>query len=217
MANSPWPDAADAAGWTAAALGGDLAGCPPGRLVGALRAHFRDGDRRLVHVLATQVSRVVMRRLRKLIGVGHANRGEDIVVEAHGRIMASVFDPDSADGAEMVDHFWARVRNRGVDVAREEGRRARRHISLAKDDDGEVVLPRGRRMDGGAGSIDASHLLSRIADPKKRLAFRLAMEGMRVRQGDPCVATVLGCNPKTAARWVVQARETLAAEMGVRA
>ena len=59
-----------------------------------------------------------------------------------------------------------------------------------------------------------SHLLSRIADPRKRLAFRLFMEGMRVRKGDPCVATACGCDPKTAAKWISEARATLAAEIG---
>ncbi len=41
------------------------------------------------------------------------------------------------------------------------------------------------------------------------------MEGMRVRAGDACVASVCGCDPKTAARWIAEARAILAAEIEI--
>ena len=214
MPRTTWPEAADDAGWAAASAAGELRDCPPGLLVGALRALVAEGDARLVETLTIHLSDRVTRRLRKLIGADHVNRGEDIIAEAHAEIMEAVFDPDSTDGPELVEHFWARIRNRGIDAARVEGRYTRRHLPLKTDEDCELIVPRGHRVDGGAGSADVSHLISRIADPKKRLAFRLYLEGMRVRKGDPCVASVCGCDPKTAAKWIAEARAILAAEIG---
>ena len=214
MGRDTWPEAADGAGWAAIVAAGELVDCPPGKVVGALRALFREGDRRLVQALTLHLSERITRRLRRLISRDHANTGEDIITEAHAKLMAAVFDPDSADGSEMVNNFWPRVRNRGIDAARIEGTHRRRHLPLGTDDDGEPILPRGHRVDGGAGSAEVSHIIARIPDPKKRLAFRLAMEGMRVRKGDLCVASVLGCDPKTAAAWIAEARAILAAEIG---
>lgn len=211
---SEWPDAADEAGWAAAVSAGKLGDCPPGEIVRTLRTLFLHGDRRLVEALALHVSDRITRRLRRLIGVDHPNRGEDIIERAHGALMMAVFDPASSDGADLIEAFGSRVRFRGIDAARVEGSFHRRHTNLGADDDGELLIARGHRMDGGAGSIDVSHVLGGIADPRKRLAFRLAMEGMRVRTGDPCVATVLGCDPKTAAKWIAEARAILAAEIG---
>ena len=214
MTRATWPEAADEAGWAAAVATGDLRECPPGLLVGALRALAADGGHRLVRDLTLHVSDRVTRRLRKLIGTDHANDGEDIIAEAHAEIMEAVFDPESADGPALVANFWPRTRNRGIDAARVEGRYAKRHLSLKTDDDGEVILPRGHRVAGGAGAAEVSHLLGRIRDPRKRLAFRLYSEGMRVRMGDPCVASVCRCDPKTAAKWIAEARAILAAEIG---
>ncbi len=215
MTRMTWPEATDEAGWAAAVAVGDLRDCPPGLLVGALRALFLDGDQRVVRALALHVSDRVTRRLRKLISSDHANAGEDIIADAHGVLMDAIFDPASADGSQMVEHFWPRVRNRGIDAARVDGKHARRHCPLRTDEDGELVLPRGHRVDGGAGSIEVSQMLGRIADPRRRLAFRLFMEGMRVRKGDPCVATACGCDPKTAAKWIAEARAILAAEIEI--
>ena len=214
MSRTTWPGTADQAGWAAVVAADQLGECPPGVLVGVLRALYLNGDRRLVNTLTLHVSDRMTRRLRKLIGTCHANDGDDIIVEAHGRLMTALFDPRSADGGELAEHFWPRVRNRGIDAARAERTYTRRHVSLVTDSDGEPVLPRGHRIDGGMSPAEMSHLLGRIADPRKRLAFRLYAEGMRVRKGDVCVASVLGCDPKTAAAWIAEARAILAAEIG---
>ncbi len=215
MTRTTWPEAADGAGWAAVVAAGELGECAPGEIVGALRALFLDGDQRLVQALTLHVSDRITRRLRRLIGTNHPNQGEDIIERAHGLIMAAIFEPTSADGPKLIPHFWARVRNRGIDAARAEVKHNRRHVALKTDDDGEMLIPQSRRIDGGAASIDVSHVLSKILDPKKRLAFRLAMEGMRVRAGDECVASVCGCDPKTAARWIAEARAILAAEIEI--
>jgi len=215
MTRTTWFEAADEAGWKAVVANRELGDCPPGEIVGALRALYLDGDRRLVQALTLHISDRITRRLRRLIGTDHPNDGEDIIERAHGVLLNAIFDPTSADGPELIEHFWARTRNRGIDAARVEGKYHHRHPALFASDDGEILIPADRRVDGGAGSIDVSHVLSRIRDPKKRLAFRLYLEGMRIRKGDPSIATVLGCDPKTAAKYIAEARAILAAQLEI--
>ena len=43
MTRTTWHEAADEAGWAAAVAGVGLGDCPPGAVVGALRALFLDG------------------------------------------------------------------------------------------------------------------------------------------------------------------------------
>lgn len=158
MTRTAWPEAADEAGWTAIHASGELGDCPPGVLVGTLRALLPRGRPRVVDALALHLSDRITRRLRRLIGTDHPNDGEDIIERAHGALMAAVFDPDSGDGADLVEAFWPRVRFRGLDAARVEVAFHRRHVPLATDDEGEPLVPHDRRADGGAGSVDVSQI-----------------------------------------------------------
>lgn len=208
-------DAGDEVGWSAIVAEGRLSEIPPGRVVEALQGLHRSGAPRVVEALMMHLSDLVTRRLRRLIGTDHPNRGEDIIERAHGTLMIAMLDPSSEDGAGLRDAFWARVRFRGIDAARAETLHRRRHADLVTDDEGEPMIAAARRMDAGPGSADVSQALLSIRDPKKRLAFRLYVEGMRVRAGSPCIAEVIGCDPKTAARWIEEARALLAsAEIG---
>ena len=203
------PDAGDETGWAAVVADGRLGEMPPGRLVEALQKLHRSGTPRVAEALIVHLSDLVTRRLRRLIGTDHPNRGEDIIERAHGMLMIAMLDPTSEDGAGLRDAFWARVRFRGIDAARAEMLHRRRHADLVTDDEGEPMIAAARRMDAGPASIEVSQALLSIKDPRKRLAFRLYVEGMRVRAGSPCIAEVVGCDPKTAARWIDEARSLL--------
>ncbi len=216
VAAARWPTFADFAGWAEVVARGALVDCPPGLVVGALRANFAGGDRRVVDALARHVSQTIDRRLRRTIGTGHPNAGRDIIERAAGALLDAIFDPHSMDGDELVVAFAARVRYRAIDAARAEGLYQSRNLALVIDDEGEVRVPDGRDV-AGTKSGEIAHLLGRIPDPRHRLAFKLHMEGMRISIGDPCVAGVLGCHPKTATRWIASARARLAAEFGGRA
>ncbi len=75
--------------------------------------------------------------------------------ETNAEIMEAVFDTTSADGPELIVNFWPRAWNRGIDAALVEGRYARRHLPLKTDEDGELVMPRRHRVDGGAEPVEA--------------------------------------------------------------
>ena len=210
LKRTSWPRSADATGWAALLASGRIASCPPGCVVAALRALLTHPDQRLVDGLASHLSDVILRRLRRMIGRHHANEGEDAIMEAHDALMAAICDPTSVDGAELIANFDPRVRFRAVDAVRVDSRYHHRHPLFTLDDDGEPMVPGTTTT---ASSIAVDHALILISDPRKRLAFRLSMEGMRVGCGDPCVASVLGVNPKTAANWIAEARATLAAHL----
>lgn len=210
-----WPAPNDAAGWSRVVADPDrLAGCPPGTAVAALRALYASGDRRIGDALAVRVSGEIVRRLRRKVSIRHANRGDDIVDLAHDALLDAILDPADPEGDHVARHFDERLHFRALDAIRVETRRARRFIAFAQGEDGEQLIPTDRRIDGGAGTEPIGVLLARVPDPRKRLAFRLYLEGMRVRQGRPCVATVLGVDPKTAAAWIEQARVVLRANIG---
>ena len=64
-------------------------------------------------------------------------------------------------------------------------------------------------MASEASAIELAQHLTCISDPRKRLAFRLYIESMQIRTGDPCISSVLSCDPKTAKKSFEQARQTL--------
>jgi hypothetical protein len=49
--------------------------------------------------------------------------------------------------------------------------------------------------------------VARIKDSRERLAFRLFVEGRQIRTGDPCISSVLSCDPKTAKKWIEQVHQ----------
>ena len=114
---------------------------------------------------------------------------------------------------EWAANFDGRLRFRAWDAIRHERRYQRRFRAYGVDENGESLIPENQRTDAGAGLAGVEHLLTRIPDARKRLAFRLAMNGMQVRAGEPNVAAVLGADPKTAAKWIAEARAILAAHL----
>ena len=186
-----------------------LARCPPGVAVAALRALYASGDQRVGDALTSYVSKKIIARLRRKVSSRHPNRGEDMIEAAHDALLDKVLDPGAPEGNEIAAHFEERLHFHAIDAIRVGLRRAGREIAHPMGEDGEPLIPEDRRVDGGAGVVPIGVLLARVPDPRKRLAFRLHMEGMRVRAGRPCVATVLGVDPKTAAKWIDEARAIL--------
>lgn len=209
MDRTRWLEAWDEEGWKTVVAKGGLAACPPEAVVAAIRTIHRTGDAELVGALTVHVSDLIARRLRFVIGADHANRGDDMVERAHGALLLAIFDPASDDGRALCKAFWPRVKFRAIDAVRHELLHRRRHRELPIDSDGEIAMSR-TSMASEASAIELSQHLTCISDPRKRLAFRLYAEGMQIRTGDPCISGVLGCDPKTAKKWIEQARQTLA-------
>ena len=210
-----WPQPADEPGWAEVIANDRLRPCPPGIVVAAIRALHGRGNDRVVDALAGRISDVLTARLRKLIGTHHPNAGEDMIAEAHARLIRAIVDPASADGPELVSHFYGRVRFRALDAIKQARLHGHRHPTYGLDASDVTVTDPTHPGDDGQGTIRVERMLRSIPDPRKRLAFRLFMEGMRVRQGDPCVATALGVDPKTAAKWIDEAKLVLLANMDV--
>jgi DNA-directed RNA polymerase specialized sigma24 family protein len=211
---TPWPAPSDQVGWQTIVLANQLARCPPGVIVAALRALNGNGSRRIVNALADHVSALLIERLRCIVGRHHPNDGDDIILEAHDRLMIAIADPEAADGSELANHFFGRVKFRAIDAIRASQTHQGRYPGYGLDPSCANSEMKGRVDDGEEAILVEDHLRS-VEDPRKRLAFRLYMEGMRIRQGDPCVASVLGVDPKTAKKWIEEARMILRASIEI--
>ena len=83
------------------------------------------GDRLLAYREEKHLSDAITRLLRRLIGVNHPNRGDDIIYRVHGQIFEQLLKPNSADGKALREAFTARVTFRIKDALVAEHRYSR--------------------------------------------------------------------------------------------
>lgn len=207
-----WPDPIDSEAWLDVSASGRLSACPPGAVVTALRAQMRVGHRSAANALAQHLSGEITRCLRRMIGLNHPDAGEPMIERAHGEMMKAVFDPAHSDHEALEEAFAARLAFRALDAIRVERRHNRRHPSY-DGMAGGLADAQARQVGGQTRSMTVEQAIARIADPRKRLAFRLYVEGAQVRAGRNNIAEAVGIDPKTAAKWIVEIRATLAAAM----
>lgn len=203
---SPQPD--DLVGWRRVIAADGLGQCPPARVVAAIQAMSPQGDQRALNALIKHVSDVMLRRLRRLIGRNHPNEGIDMIERAQSRLIEAVLQPESADGKALCVAFMTTVELRAFDAIRAERLRGKRQ-PYAEDeatveriaDDSHQIMEEHVRVE---------QLLRRIEDPRKRLAFRLHMEGLsKGSKKGASIAEVVGRSAKTVGEWIAEIEEQL--------
>lgn len=203
---SPQPD--DLVGWRRVIAADGLGQCPPARVVAAIQAMGPQGDRRVLNLLMKHVSDVMLRRLRRLIGRNHPNEGIDMIERAHNGLIEAVLQPESADGEALRVAFMATVEYRAADAIRAERLRGKRHPYAEEEatverfaDDSCQIMEEHARIE---------QLLRRVEDPRKRLAFRLHMEGLvKGSKKGLSIAEVVGVSAKTVGEWITEIEEQL--------
>jgi RNA polymerase sigma factor (sigma-70 family) len=184
-------------------------------LVAAIQKIGSNGDRRVVEALMKEISDRIMRILRKHIGRNHRNEGWDMIHEAHGKLIEAVLKPNSADGSALLTAFVTTIRLRGADAIRRE--------ELHKDrypysEDQDVVPFRQKKFaseDEERAHVEAA--IRRIKDPRKRLAFRLHMDGVpRHSTKVESIASALGVSAKTAETWIKETEKEIETILGVK-
>ncbi|MDO9223596.1 MAG: hypothetical protein Q7U20_07780 [Caulobacter sp.] len=203
---SPEPD--DLVGWRRVIADGGLTRCTPESVVAAIQTIGPLGDKRVMNALMKHISDVILRKLRRVIGRNHPNEGRDIIERAHGGLIEAVLQPETADGKALLVAFMARVHHRANDSIRAERLHGKRQ-------------PYGEDETAFLRSVDDSHeameahvrreqLLRRIEDPRKRLAFRLHMEGLtKGSKKGLSIADVVGRSAKTVGEWIAEIEEQL--------
>ncbi len=222
------PKPADLSGWRAAISDGRLAQCRLEDIVAAIQT-FGLGpvtDKAVINALAKHLSDSMMRLLRARVGRNHRNGGLDIIESVHAKLWDAILKPDSADGKGLRIAFYARLNFRLKDaIAAEE----RGHWVNEDETPDTRPDPRGAESLGTfepAGSnqvqmldekLDVDSALEVITDSRKRLAFRLFMDGLPFKSTrSRSIADTLGISEKTARTWIAEAQELLKQTMGDR-
>lgn len=219
------PSPSDVQGWKDVVAQDRLHRLRPEAIVSAIQAIGPNGDQRLLSALVSRISDVLVRRIKRLIGKNQRNEGDDILWRAHHQLIVAVLKPNSKDGQGLSQNFQRWVEFRVADAIRAERLYAYRNQSYktkpATGDEGEETIELIEPADNKPADYveQAAHverLLSKIADPRKREAFRLHMDGCPLGpgKGTMSIAEQLKISPKTAGEWVAEIQTLLKTEIG---
>lgn len=199
--------------WRTIAARDGLGRIRPEDVVAAIQRIGPKGDQKLLNVLMEHISDVITRLLRRRINISHRNEGRDIIDYAHDKLISAVLKPKSADGVGLRSKFVKWVYYRADDAIVAEMRDRTRYTSYEINEAGDTVEPK----DYGAAPnyveqvAYVEHLLSKIPDPRKCLAFRLHMDGCPIggSKGTESIARTLGVSEKTAGEWIEEVQSLL--------
>lgn len=107
--DDPPPSFTDLIAWRKAIETGNFRMFKPEVLVCALQEIT---DRFIREALASRLSQKMMALLRARVGRNHPNEGWDMIERVHTELLASLFDPSSADGKAMRSAFFMIVNYR---------------------------------------------------------------------------------------------------------
>ena len=209
--DSPEPD--DLSAWRCLVDGDRLGECSPESIVAALQKLGPNGERRVLNALMQHVSDLITNRLRKRVGFNHADRGMEIIESAHGQLIEAILSPDSADGQGLEVAFNARIDFRMGDAIRRGRIRSDRYPSAEDMPALAHASGDGERMIEGHALVE--QILDRIGDDRKRLAWRLHMDG--VPQGGVkglSIAKLFGVSTETVGKWINEVRDLLKEILG---
>jgi hypothetical protein len=158
--------------------------------------------------------------LRGRVWRSHRNEGNDIIERAHAQLIDAVLRPDSADGKALREAFHARAEFRLQDAIRAELEHARRY-GIEHDEEGaEHDLSERHARDGSPEQMEqhayVEGLLARIEDPRKRLAWRLHMEGVPIESTkvSGTIARAVGVSGRQVQTWLDEVAEFLKSKLG---
>jgi RNA polymerase sigma factor (sigma-70 family) len=208
----PPPRSTDLEGWRQAVANGRFREFKAEAIVAAIQDLGPTTDKIILNPLVLHVSLAIMRILRKRVGRNHRNQGEDIIDEAHGHLIEALFKPKSADGKGLREAFVPRIQFRAADAIRAEQKRKERESSTETN---EILGFEGPRRNTDPRQeldeqIDVEDVLSHVTDERKRLAFRLHMEGYPSEsKRSASIAEAVGVSAKTARQWIEEVQALL--------
>jgi hypothetical protein len=211
------PSSSDLDAWRRIAADDGLHRLRPEDIVAVIQRIGPKGDQRLLDALMIYISDEMLRLLRRRISTRHRNNGNDVIESAHDKLILAVLNPNSADGKGLREAFKARVNFRADDAIVAELRENKRYIAYETTEEGATVEPPDSAAPDYIEQVAyVEHLLSKIPDPRKCLAFRLHMAGCPITsdKGTESVARTLGVSDKTARAWISEVQALLKKEIG---
>jgi hypothetical protein len=218
----PPPDSTDLEGWRDAVNVGHYTRYRLEEIVAAIQDLGPCTDKAVLNPLAKHLSDALLHILRRHVSVNHPNRGRDIIERTHGQIIEAVLQPTSADGKALRVAFVPRVTFRLKDALASEASAARNRKSheaelragdtIRRGADGELLdlSQKGDPSRDLDESMDVENILEQVQDDRKRLAFRLFMDGVPFKsKKSASIADALGISEKTAREWVKEVQDLL--------
>ncbi len=214
------PKSVDLEGWRAAIKEERLKDFRPEDIAAA----FQDlgyQDKQVQNDLAKHLSDIIIGILRRRVSYGWPDEGRDIIMETHTAIFSGLLDAKTADGRALRKAFGSRVLFRLKDAIVRGARERERYVSMESDEEAANAIERAQaegnvcahKLNDPDETINVQQILDRIPDWRKRLAFRLYLEGHShgsERVGVPSIASALGITDKTARKWVKEVQDLLA-------
>ena len=222
------PDSNDLPGWQLAVQNDAFRNFRHEAIVAAIRDLYARADAAVITPLAKHLSERMFSLIYGVIGRHY--RAEDIAQEAHSRLWEAILQPESADGRGLREAFTPRLRYRVKDVVA----KFQSHAVRSQPADGEggaegdpkpvpakkskrTEIADGALLDGVAAKedpvgerIDVETVLERISDPRKRLVFRMYMDGVPFKSTRICsIEDAVGVSERTARAWVEEIQEML--------
>jgi RNA polymerase sigma factor (sigma-70 family) len=206
------PDSTDLDGWRQAVGDGRYRSFRGEAVVAAIQDLGANADPRVITPLVEYVSKRIVGILRKRIGTNYPNRGEDMIDDVHGQLVMAILTPDSADGQGLRKAFVPRIGFRAGDALRAAKKRQERECSVENID--ELCDARYGGNGGTQQEIEEKEhvekVLSCITNERKRLAFRLYMEGLPLNsKKTDSIAKALGVSAKTVGQWIEEVKAQL--------
>ena len=226
----PPPQPNDLDGWRRAVTDGAFHTYAPESVVAAIQTLGASTDEAVLIPLAKHISKLILRFLRKNVSCYKRNRGLDIIYDTHADLWRSLMQPDSSDGKGLRTAFFARVQFRMRDAIVKDNRLSRapapqplkdpaqrddhktHRVQYTEDLDAPDDSDEIRIVDEG---IDVEAVLMKVPDDRKRLAFRLHMDGVPFKSTrSDSIANALGVSERTAREWVGEVKEFLKPLLG---
>jgi len=207
------PDPDDIEAWRQVIESQSLPSIRSQSLVATVQRCGPSGERRVVELLMKEISARIMRILRKQIGRNHRNEGWDLIEDAHSQLIEAVLKHNSADGTALRTAFHATVLFRGADAIRREQLHSSRYDYAI--DKGALPLEHKKTLSDDEEHAHVESVLRQINNPKRRLAFRLYMDGVpRNSTKVESIASALGVSAKTAETWIKETKEEIRSILG---
>lgn len=217
------PDSTDLEGWRLAVNEGRHKAYRLEAVVAAIQDLGPCTDKAVLNTLAKHLSDALLRILRKHVSIYHPTRGLDIIERAYSQIIDAVLQPASADGKALRVAFGPRVTFRLKDALIAEASAAQNresheaklikagHTTRRGTDGAQQQVPRQHDSSRALNeNLDVENILEQVTDPRKRLAFRLFMDGVPFKsKKSASIAEALGISERTAREWVKEVQELL--------
>lgn len=204
----------DAEGWRKAAERKELDKYCIQDVVLAARECHEKGDRKTLVPLMGHISDQILNVLRGYVGPNHHNDGKDIISDVHSELIHAVLIPDSKDGQALREAFVPRIRYRALDAFKKDKRKRTRYASYYDDvPDDRTIEKSHAPFDYVDESVHVEQILDTIPDARKRLAFRLYIDGCQI-EGEDSISEAVGRTPRTVSTWIRETQALLSAKIG---